>query len=338
MTIRLWGSSGERFVIAKEGVSSRSDWRRARNVAIALAPLLVLIALVAAIGTIEPGFVTFDSFNVVADESTLVLFLAIGQTAAILIGGIDLSVGSLVGLGSVLLALALPYGVLGLLAVLVVMTLAGALQGYIYVKAQIPSFIVTLGGLGLWSGVALTITRGNILQIRSGYDIVGWMADTPFGMSNAFLFALGFLLIVAAALRYLPVGRVIYAVGLLEPAALMSGLRVGAVKIGVFAFSGFCAGLASMGMVSRQMSGSPVLGDYLLLPSITAVLIGGTIITGGRGGVLHTLVGVMIVGVLNVGITVVGINSAYTEIVYGAVLILTMVISMDRSRAGSFSK
>jgi ribose transport system permease protein len=138
--------------------------------------------------------------------------------------------------------------------------------------------------------------------------------------------------LVAAALRWTPLGRCVYAIGLAEPAAILSGIRVGAVKVGAFALSGLCAGLAGILMVSRTYSGNPTIADSLLLPSIAAVVVGGTAITGGFGSLGRTLIGVLTIGVLRVGIAVMGLDPAYEPLAYGALIIVAVALTMDRTK------
>jgi ribose transport system permease protein len=292
-----------------------------------LAPLAVLIALLAALGSFAPSFLSLYSLRVLAGESSAILLLAIGQTLVILLGGIDLSMGALASLASVLIAIALPKaGALGLLGVLALTMLIGAGQGFVNAKAQIASFVVTLAGLGLWSGAALTIAHTTI-PVSEGYEAVGWLKGRIFGVPNAFAF-------FAAALRWLPFGRHVYAIGLGEVAAILSGIHVARVKVLAYALSGLFAGLTGMLMVARTYSGNPTIADSLLLPSIAAVVVGGTAITGGYGSLQRTLVGALTIAVLRVGIAVVGLDPAYEPIAYGVLVAGGVALTIDRSKTG----
>jgi ribose transport system permease protein len=303
------------------------------------APLAVTVALFVAISLYAPGFASPSSLNVLANQASLLLVIAIGQTMVILTGGIDLSVGALVSFGSVLLAYALPsFGLLAAIGVVLLMGAIGAAQGWLHVTTQVPSFIVTLGTQGLWSGMALTITGGLIIQVSEGYESVEWVTGETGGISNSFLISLLVLVIVGLLITFRPGGRQLRAVGLTESAALIAGVRTGRIKIGAFAASGLCSGLAAVILVSGQFSGSPVLGDYLLLPSITAVVVGGTAITGGHGGVSRTLVGTILVTTLSVGMSVVGVGASYTNLVYGLVLIVAVALAVRRSGVAAIIK
>lgn len=306
--------------------------RRLRAAASRFAPVAVLLALLAALGSFQPSFLSPYSLKVLAGESSAILLLATGQTLVILLGGIDLSMAALASLASVLLALGLPIGGVGTLAAALGLTTGiGALQGFIHARAQVPSFVVTLAGLGLWSGAALAIAH-TTLPVEAGYEVVGWLDGRTFGVSRAFLFGVAALLLIAAGLRWLPIGRQIHAIGLGEAAALLSGIRVARVKVLVFALSGLFSGLTGAVMVARTYSGNPTIADSLLLPSIAAVVVGGTAITGGSGGLGRTLIGVLTIAVLRVGIAVVGLDPAYEPIAYGFLIIGAVALTIDRSK------
>lgn len=296
-----------------------------------LLPLAVLLALVAAIGMLHPPFLSLENLSVLAEESSVILLLATAQTLVILLGAIDLSMAALAGLASVLIALALPsMGLGGVVGVLGLTTLLGSLQGYIHARAQLSSVVVTLAGLGIWSGMALVIARATI-PVDAGYAAVGWLQGISFGMPHSFAFAATALLILAAGLRWLPQGRYIYAVGLNSRAAWLSGIRVGSVKILAFALTGLFSGLAGMAMVARTYSGNPTIADGLLLPSIAAVVIGGTAMTGGNGGLGRTFIGVLTITVLRVGIVATGVDPAFEPIAYGILVLVAVALTTDRS-------
>ncbi len=134
------------------------------------------------------------------------------------------------------------------------------------------------------------------------------------------------------AMRWLPLGRYVQAIGLGETAALLSGVPVGAVKVTAFAVSGLLAGLTGMALVARTYSGNPSAAASLLLPSIAGVVVGGTAITGGVGGYGRTVIGVLIITVLRVGIAIVGIDPGYEPLCYGLVVVCAVALTVDRSR------
>jgi ribose transport system permease protein len=296
-------------------------------------PLVALLALLGAVGVAAPSFLSLESLGVLADESSVILLLATAQTLVILLGGIDLSMAALAALASVLIALSLPsLGVGGVVGTLALTTLLGAFQGFVHARAQLPSVIVTLAGLGIWSGIALAIAKTTI-AVTEGHATVSWLEGSSLGVPHAFAFAAAALGALAMALHWLPLGRHIYAIGLNPQVALLSGVRVGRVKVIVFALTGLFSGLAGMLMVSRTYSGSPTAADSLLLPSIAAVLIGGTAMSGGVGGLARTLIGTLTITVLRVGFAVAGVDPAFEPIAYGVVVVVAVALAVDRSGA-----
>jgi len=298
-----------------------------------LMPVVVLIVLIGAVAAATPDFLSIKSLTTVADESSPIMILAAGETLVILMGGIDLSIAALASLATVLLARWLPgIGWPAIPLVILLTTLFGALQGYIHYKAQVPSFVVTLGGMGLWSGIALIASDASNISIKKGYDAIGWAFMPVFGLPSAFLIALTALVVLGAGMRWLKIGRWVSAIGNSEPAAILSGLPVRDAKVAIFAVSGFCAGLAGLVLASRSFSGAPSLADSLLLPSVAAIVIGGTAITGGFGGLGRTFVGALIITVMRVGIGLTGVDPAYEPISYGAIIMLAVALTLDRSK------
>ena len=303
---------------------------------VAVVPAAVLVVLVLAVASRQPTFLGAASLRALLEGAAPLLLLALGQTFVILIGGIDLSVAVLASLGTVLLASWLPAaGPMGLLATLVATTLAGALNGAVSAYAQIPSFVVTLGAMGLWSGVALTVSGASTIPITEGYDTIFWLRDLRVaGLPIAAVLAIVAVLLAAALVRVLANGRALHAMGLAERAALMSGSRTPRLRVLAFALSGLCAGLAAVVLSASQFSGAPTLADTLLLPAIAAVVVGGTAITGGVGGPLRTLVGALLIAVLRVGMSLVGIDPSYEQIVYGVVIISAVTLTLNRGQVG----
>lgn len=295
-------------------------------------PLAVLLLLAGAMAVLEPAFfLSLGNLSLLADESSVILLLATGQTLVILLGGIDLSMAALAALVSVLIALGLPsMGAGAVPAALALSTVLGAAQGLVHARAQLPSVIVTLAGLGLWSGIALAIATTTV-PISAAYPVLAWLEGSSLGVPNAFAFAAAALGLLAVLIHRLPFGRAVYAIGLNPKVAILSGLRVGRVKIVAFALSGLFAGLAGMMLAARTYSGNPSIADNLLLPSIAAVLVGGTAMSGGAGGFTGTLIGVLTVTLLRIGIAAVGIAPAYEPIVYGVLVVAAVALSAGRS-------
>jgi ribose transport system permease protein len=304
--------------------------------AIALLPLLVLVTLVGLVITQQPNFLGPSSVRGLLEGLTPILLLALGQTLVILTGGIDLAFAVVASFSTVLLALWLPeLGVWAAIMVPLLACLMGIISGTIVAVAQVPSFIVTLGAMGLWSGLALAVSGASTIRISEGYESIGWISDLRVaGLPISACLAVLIAVVISVLFRTLKGGRALHGMGLAEKALLMSGSRTRLIRIAAFGASGLFSGLAGLVLASSQFSGGPTLGDTLMLPAIAAVVIGGNAITGGVGGPMKALVGAMIIIVLRVGLSAMGVDPAYEQIFYGVVIIGAVVLTIDRSRLG----
>lgn len=296
-------------------------------------PLVALVILTAAVTIGHPLFLSAYGLNTLAGAASVIMLLAAGQFLPIAIGGIDLSMGALTAFGTVLLALWLPHaGPFAVGAMLLALTAAGLLSGLIIVLFQMPSFIATVGTLGLWSGISLVASHASAVSVGSGYQTIAWLNGDVGGVPISFLFALLAMGILGMILTVTPAGRLyLYSVGLAETAARLSGVHVAVVRALCFAGSGLFSGLTALVLVAQDISGDPTSANSLLLPSIAAVVVGGNAITGGSGGMTRVLVGALIITVIQNGIGVMGINPFYEQILYGAILVAAAGLTMDRS-------
>lgn len=299
-------------------------------------PSITLVMLVLVISARQPTFLGPLSLRTLAESGAPIALLALGQMFVILTGGIDLSVAVLTSLGTVLVATWIgPLGLAGVVLAVAAITAAGILNGVVTSYAQVPSFVVTLGAMGLWSGVALAISGASTISVSQNYDLIGWLTGTRFGgLSLSVHVTVLLAVLIALGIKFLARGKALHSIGLAESAALMSGLRTRRVRILAFGAAGFCSALAAIVLTSSQYSGAPTLADALLLPAIAAVIVGGTAITGGVGGPMRTLVGTLVVVVLRVGMNALGVAPAYEQIVYGTVIIAAVALTLDRSRIG----
>jgi ribose transport system permease protein len=302
-----------------------------------LIPLVVLIALVLVITIKQPNFLSLYSMRGLLESVAPLLLLALGQMFVILTGGIDLAFAAVASFGTVLLALWIPdMGPGGIVLALLVTSLIGFVNGFVVAKAQVPSFIVTLGALGLYSGIGLWISGASTIRLSEGYDVVGWLADLRIAQLPASgLLAIVIAVVIAVLMGTLRRGRALHALGLAEPAVLMSGISTVRLRILAFTLSGLFSGLAAVMLVALQRSGGPSLADSMQLPAIAAVVIGGTAITGGVGGAMKTLIGALIIVVLRVGLSAVGVDPAWEQVFYGAVIVAAVALTIDRSRLRS---
>ncbi|KAB7609810.1 ABC transporter permease [Verminephrobacter eiseniae] len=299
------------------------------------APFIALVALYLLIEIAQPGFFAPSTqLGLLADSSTLFI-MAAGTTFVVLIGSIDLSLQAVASLSSVIVALLLPrHGALAAVVALAASFGVGLLSGIIQTALRIPSFIATLAVGGIASAAALTLSGTRSIgigqEMRSAS--LGWTTGTSLGVPHEILLGIAVFAFCLFLHRSTVFGRHTDAIGAGEPAAIASGLRVPVTKCLVFATSSFFAGLAGVVMAGRLGSGSPTLADQFLLPVIAAVIVGGTALTGGSGGIARTLVGALLVSVARVGMTFVGISVFAQQIVFGLILIVAVTIAFDRSK------
>jgi ribose transport system permease protein len=320
---------------ARSGVQAALAAARERDLLRAAVPVGVLLLVVVALQMRDTAFLTTQTLTSLAGSATPILLLTAGLTLVILIGGFDLSVAAMASFASVLLARWVPdHGWLGLALVLVVATAFGALQGWVHAVTQVPSFVVTLGGLGILTGLSLRLSDASTQQIDGHVGVIDWLGDEVAGVPASFLVALAVLALLALALRVLPFGRQLMAVGSAEPAALLSGVRTVRVRVAAFALSSLCAALAGVALSAETGFGSPTLGSQLLLPTVAAVVVGGTAISGGVGGLWAALLGGLIVTTVQVGTTFVGFDPAVQQVIFGVTIVVAVGLTTDRRKIG----
>ena len=302
--------------------------------------LIFLIVLCVVFAVLEPAFLsTRNIFNVMRQVSIYGM-LAIGMTFVILTGGIDLSIGSVLALAGLVCA-AVEKGSRGLLgagageahgyglpaavaAAIAVGLMAGTLQGLAVSRMKVPPFIVTLGGMSVFRGLALVFSGGQpISAFRTPYKFWGQGMIGP--VPVPVILFLVFAIIAYIVLRYTRYGRHIYAVGGNQEAARLSGLNVGALILSVYMIMGFFAGLSGFVLSSRLNSAEQVAGVGYELQVIAGVVIGGTSLTmGGEGGIFGTVVGILLMGVLSNGLTLMNVSPYYQQIIVGLIIVFAV--------------
>jgi ribose transport system permease protein len=297
-------------------------------------PLATLAVLILLVGIAQPSFLQPGTLIELASDTAVLFILATGVTFVIMLGGIDLSIQSMASLASVIVALTitrLGYG--SFLLAIVIGAIAGFLSGIVHVRLKIPSFIATLAMGGVLFSAALVISKERSITLdETGRAYQAWITSQAFGLPNVIF--IGLLVLAAAHIvqAHTRFGRYSAAIGAGEPAAYASGVKVGRQKIFAFVLSAALAAVAGVVLAGRLASGSPTLAAELLLPSIAAVVVGGTAITGGVGSIWRTLVGALIISVVRIGMTFLGVNIFAQNIVFGAVLIGAVAITIDRTK------
>ena len=301
---------------------------------------LVALVLVCAFAAARyPQFLAESNLTNVLRQNSMLGLVALGMTFVILTGGIDLSVGSFVAVAGVVAAQLAGQGlVVALLAGVGVTTLLGLVNGVVIAKARIQPFIVTLAMMIAARGLALRYTDEQSLRVTGdagGFTELGrGIVDIgPLGLPVPVI-----VLVVAYALGWLVLnhtrfGRHVYSLGDNEEAARLMGLNVGRVTLGVYALSGLLAGFAGVMLASRLGAGQPVAGLGWELDAIAAVVVGGTLLTGGQGSAVYTLVGVLLLGVIfNVFNLEGSITPWWQQVLRGLVLLAVVVVQNRLSR------
>ncbi|WP_449044005.1 ABC transporter permease [Paracoccus versutus] len=299
-----------------------------------LLPLVALIISILGVGLIDPTFLRpAVLINLFADSATLFI-MAIGLTFVIMTGSIDLSPQAVAALASVVLALLLPnLGGWAIPVALVVGVVAGAMSGFTYAVLRIPSFVATLAMGGIIASLTLYLSDQRAIQLDAALrsETLRWAIGRTFGLPNEIWLSLAVLIIALIVEQATPFGKAEKAVGFNEFGARANGIRVLRVKLIVFMIGGFFAALAGIVLAARLAAGSPTISNEFLLPAIAAVVLGGTALTGGAGGVLRTLLGVMLIAVFRTGMNFAGVNVLAQQIVFGLVLVLAVGLSIHRS-------
>ncbi|MBY3307983.1 ABC transporter permease [Rhizobium laguerreae] len=297
-------------------------------------PILLLLVLAGIFSLASPRFLQFNNMMIVAQQAVVLLVAALGMTFVIIAGSIDLSVGAIVALAA--LVAAETSGTLGVFAIIpacAVGILCGITNGTIVAKGKVPSFIVTLGAMVIYRGIVLFFTRGAPVSIEDEVFLDVYSGRTA-GIPHSMLIAIVMIVIAAVMLNLTVFGREVRAIGGGERIALLTGIRVDRVKIAIFALLGFMCGVAGLLQSARAMSATAQLGEGLELDAIAAVVVGGTPLTGGIGSLQGTILGALIITILSNGMNIIGLDPYFQNLVKGAVLVLSVFVTIDRKKIG----
>jgi erythritol transport system permease protein len=317
-----------------------------------LRALIALVLLVAVFASLSPAFLTTSNLLILAKHVAINAILAIGMTYVILTGGIDLSVGSIVGLAAMIAGglinqgLVLPmFGVVVyfnvwiiILLTLLAGVLIGGVNGLVITGFRVAPFIATLGMMYVARGLALLRSNGatfpNLVGEaelgNTGFQILG--SGSYFGIPVPIWSMIAFGVVGVFIANKTPFGRRVFAIGGNERAAELSGIRVNRIKLSVYMISGFCAAMTGLIIASQLLAAHPATGETFELNAIAAVVLGGTSLAGGRGGVGGTIIGAFVIGVLSDGLVLLGISEFWQIVIKGIVIILAVVVDQIQQR------
>jgi len=313
---------------------------------------IALILVFVVFTLLTPQFLTTGNIVIMSKHVAINALLAIGMTFVILTGGIDLSVGSIVGMIAMIAGglineginlpqlgvIIYPHTWMIVLISLALGTLMGAISGYIITRFNVAPFIATLGMLYVARGIAGLRNNGytfpNLIGRpeygNTGFEILG--AGNFLGVNYSIWLMGIFTLVAFIVTTRMPFGRHVYAIGGNERAAELSGVRISLTKTIVYSISGFCSALVGLIIASQLVAAHPATGDSFELNAIAAVVLGGTSLAGGRGSMGGTLIGAFVIGVLGDGLVMMGVSSFWQKVVKGSVIVLAVIIDQVQAR------
>lgn len=299
-------------------------------------PVGVVVGLVVFFSFAADAFFTLRNMTGILGQASTLLLACLGASFVILMGSIDLSVGAIVLLVGAVTVKALNQFDGGVSAVFIALFaggLLGLVNGAIYAYGRIPSFVVTLGTLSIFTGAAWELLQGRALRFSSApFENLAIGQYIPL-IPNIALFALGAWAIASLVGQVTRFGRYMYIIGGGEPVAGTVGIPLTRYKIYAFVISGMMAGLAGALAVARLGAAGPTLGQDLLLNTLAAIVVGGTSLSGGIGGVHRTLIGVAIIALLDNGLNLMGVNQYTQMVIKGAVVVAAVLIGQDRRKS-----
>lgn len=307
-----------------------------------IGPLIAALLVAVVVGFTTDRFWDLDNLNNLALAVSIIALLSIGSTLVIFIGGIDLSIGSMIALITMAMSTLLKFGgwpiAAGLLFAVILGAILGAFNGVFTAYLRVPAFISTLAGLSIFRGAAFLFNNGSpIFSISENFEIIFY--GKLFGtIPLAFIYVAVFYIFFILFMKYSKLGREIYAVGGNETAAKLSGINVKKVKFIAFIIAGAMAGVASILMASRLNSGSPNYGSGMELSAIAAAVIGGASLSGGRGNIINTLFGALTIIIVQNGMNLNAVPTSLQGITLGLIILIAVLIDMWKAEVAELFK
>ena len=313
--------------------SAASKWRVLKQ----FNTVLILVAIVIISSLISSDFMTGANVSNISRQVAGIGIMSMGMLLVVLTGGIDLSVGSVVAVASVTTSILIPeYGLtLAVIAGLVAGGVCGTVNGWLIAKFRLSPFVVTLAMMTIARGLALIAAKGApIIVDDKGQSLLDFGRDTWLGVPQPTLLMLLVFVVGALFLRYMRAGRLVRAIGSNEEAVRLSGVSVSRHAMLAYVASGLCAAMAGVVTIARAGVGSPTVGVGDELTVIAAVVIGGASLTGGRGTVLNTLVGVLVLGIIANIMNLTGVPGYNQQVVMGVIIVFA-ILAQRGSNAGA---
>ena len=293
--------------------------------------VIAFVVLIIFFSIASPFFLSFANFENIGRQTALVSIVAVGMAFVIISGEFDLSVGSTMALAGVVAAIAMrsiaPFWLVGLVAGLGTGAIVGLVNGYLTTRLRIPSFLITLGSLSVARGIVLLVTdtRPVIISNQAYFKIFG--EGHFLGLPTPIAWTILIIALGTAVLHYSSFGREVYAAGGNATAARYSGINVDRVKVIGLTLAGTLAGFAGLILSARSHAARPDVGAGLELDVITAVILGGAALSGGRGTIFGALIGSLIIGILNNGLVLIGVDPSLQIVVKGLIIWISVSVS-----------
>jgi ribose transport system permease protein len=308
--------------------------------AIPVPAIVALVSISAVLAVANTQFLSVDNLQVIVDQAAIPIVIAVGLTFIVLMGSIDLSVEGIVAMGSMITSLLVMNDRndmhLGLLAVPIAIAAGGILglvAGTAVTRLRIPSFLATIATWYIALGIAQLLFGDKAKPRILDKDFLAWSQPQFLGLSGLVWLALAVVVFGIFLQQYTRFGRYAYAIGGSEEITKLSGIRVRRFRTVAFVFSGMCFALAGAMVTARTGVGAVAAGEGFLFLTISGVVIGGTLLIGGRGGVLHSVVGVLIMVVIANGMILAGVSPYLQQVVQGAVVLIAVIATVWRQRA-----
>lgn len=291
-------------------------------------PLLIgLLVYIVVIATIQPAFLSAYNISNVMLQVSVAGIVTLGMTLMIITGQIDLSVGFLIAMAASLMAVLLNMDVpiiWVILSGIVLCVGAQALTGLLVSRTNVEPFIITLGTMAIYRGIALLISDGSEIPLNGKFQFLG--RTKFFDIPTPIFFFVGVSILLILILNYTAFGRRLFAVGENNKAAFLAGINVQNVKVGVYALHGLLVSLAAMILMSRIGVASPNMAAGLELQTIAAAVVGGAALAGGRGSIVSSFIGVILLGVISNSMNIIGVSTFWQYIMLGLVVVTAVVI------------
>ncbi|OGD14583.1 hypothetical protein A2V47_00075 [Candidatus Atribacteria bacterium RBG_19FT_COMBO_35_14] len=301
--------------------------------------LIAITILITILFFLSPNFLTSTNFRVILESMSVLTILSIGVHFLLVAGEIDISFASILSLSAAVAAVASPGNTFYLILVSLLAAVAvGVVNGFLTTKVGIPSFLVTLATMVGVKGIVYIVTDYRSVLLRNDlipqiffgkFEFVGNTATAVFWM-------IGLIVISGVILRNTRFGRWVYSTGGNTRAAMLMGIPTKRIKFTLFIISSVMGSIAGLIMVSRAQSARPLIGDGFLMPAIAAPILGGALLTGGRGSIIKTTLGCLLLTIINNGVNLLGLEPAYRDVIMGTILIVALSIRTLQQRSGNF--